>query len=137
MYDEFDCTFKDDVAEDIRTFLDVEEFSELADVNGVILRCQISAYTSEKSGRQNENYDGLHGDFTTIFFETAPYIKKRARLPREGEKIYINGKRFEVAKVKDEMGIAKIICGAYRQNTLSPKPFLGGRTNVYNYDERA
>ena len=111
-------TFKDDLAEDKYTFLNVNEFSELATVDGVLMKCQISHWTAEKSNRLTETFDGLHGDFTTIYFDADVYIKKRQRLPRNGEQIYVNSKRYDVVSVKNEMGIAKIVCSAYRQNVL-------------------
>ena len=122
MYDEFDRSFKDDLRADNFTYLNTDEFSELTWVDGVLMKCQVSHWTAEKSGRASDNYDGLHGDFTTIFFEASVYMKKRERLPREGEWIYINGKRYDVMRVKNEMGVAKVVCAAYRQNTLRPNP---------------
>lgn len=111
-------TFKDDLADDIATFLNLEEFSELATIDGVEIPCQVVHYTADKSNRQNETYEGLHGDFTTVFFEADVYNDKRERLPRHGEQIKINSKRYDVVSVKNDMGIVKIICSAYRQDTL-------------------
>ena len=122
-------TFKDDLREDIATFLCPTEFSEYVQINGVLLPAQVSNHTAEKSGRQNENYDGLHGDFVEVYFSSAPYLKKRGKLPKQGDWIYIQSKRYDVVSAQDELGIAKIICAAYRQNAISPKPFAGGRTS--------
>ena len=121
MYDEFDRGFKDDMREDIYTFVNVQEFSELAWIDGLLMRCQVSSYTGEKSTRQNENFDGLHGDFTVIYFDAAPYIRKRERLPRQGEWLEFNGRRYDIVSVKNELGVAKIVLTAYRQNTLREK----------------
>ena len=123
--------FKDDIADDIATFVSCKEFAELTEIDGVLLPCQIMDYTAEKSGRQNENYAGLHGDFVTIFFPTAPYVKKRERLPRNGEWIMVAGKRYDVISVKDELGVTQIICAAYRQNVLRQRPF-GVEQNDYD-----
>ena len=126
MYDEFDRTFKDDLADDIcQTFIDVDEFAELVWVDGVLIPCQVVHYTADKSNRKNETYEGLHGDFTTLFFNAAGYMRKRERLPRHGEEIYINGKCYYVVSVKNEMGMAKIVCSSYRQNTIRTHPFKG------------
>lgn len=116
--DEYDCGFKDDMNSDIATFLNVEEFSAMTIVDGVEIPCQVVHYTGDKSNRQNETYAGLHGDFTTVFFETAVYKKFRERLPRNGEWVEINGKRYDIVSVKNELGIVKVVCSAYRQNTL-------------------
>ena len=112
------ANFKDDLADDIATFLNLDEFAQTATIDGVELTCQVSSYTADKSNRQNETYDGLHGDFITVYFETALYNAKRERLPRQGEWILIDGKRYDVVSSRDEMGIVKVVCSAYRQDTL-------------------
>lgn len=123
MLDEFNRSFKDDVADDCDIFVDVTEFGRLTWVDGVLLWAQVIEKTAEQSGRQNETYPGLHGDYTTIYFETAVYCRKRERIPRNGEWFYINGKRFTVVSARDEQGITKIVASAYRQNTLRKNPF--------------
>lgn len=111
-------TFKDDLREDKYTFLNVLEFSEYREIDGVLMRCQVSHHTADKSSRQNENFDGLHGDFVTVYFDAETYIGKRSRLPRHGEWVWLDSKRYDVVSSKNEMGIAKLVLGAYRQNTL-------------------
>ena len=119
--------FKDDIAADIRdVFINLHEFSEYHIIDGVIIPCQVSQWTADKSNRQNETFAGLHGDFTTLYLETAAYTRKRERLPRQGEWLYLDDVRFDVVSVRDEMGIAKIVLSAYRQNTLRQNPFDGG-----------
>ena len=132
MYDEFDRSFKADMADDIRTFTNTAEFSQLTWLDGVLLPCQVSHYTAEKSGRMVENFEGLHGDFTTVYFNAAPYVRKRERLPRNGEQMHINGRRYDIVSVKNELGVAKIVCTAYRQNTLRQNPFKGEDPYVYH-----
>lgn len=126
MYDEYDRTFKEDVAADNHdVFINLTEFAEYRWIDGVLIPCQIVEWTADKSNRQNETYGGLHGDFTTFYFEAACYTRKRERLPRHGEWIYVDGLRYDVVSVKNLMGIAKIVCSAYRQNTLRQQPFDG------------
>lgn len=133
MADEYDRGFKDDLREDKYTFLNVEEFSEYATVDGVLMRCQIVHYTADKSKRQDESFDGLHGDFTTLFFDAETYKAKRRRLPRQGEWLQLNKKRYDVASVKNELGVAKVVLTAYRQNTLRPEQFRrGGNYGIPN-----
>lgn len=131
MYDEYDRLFKDDLKSDISaTFINLEEFSQLKWIDGVLIPCQVAHYTGESSSRQNETYAGLHGDYTTVSFEADNYTRKRERLPRNGEQIYLDGKRYDVVTVQNVMGVAKIVCTAYRQNTLRQKPF-DGSSNPY------
>lgn len=116
-------TFRDDMAADIPVFVELDEFGRLTWIDGVLLPAQIIERTADKSNRQNETFAGLHGDFTTIYFATDHYIKKRERIPRHGEIIYVNGKRFTVESSREEQGITKIVASAYRQNTLRQNPF--------------
>ena len=107
--------FKDDLHNDIATFLDLDEFGELADVDGVILPAQIVRYTSERSTRQNESYSMLHGDFITLYFRAETYLKKKGRLPKKNEWVVVNGVRYTVESSQEEFGICKLTCSAYRQ----------------------
>lgn len=111
-------TFKDDLREDIGVFVNVTEFGELREVDGVIMPCQMIASTGAKSNRLTDNYDGLLGDFVTLYFRAETYIKKRGRLPRRGEWLYVNDKRFDVESVTNQHGVAKVVLSAYRQNKL-------------------
>ena len=127
-------TLKDDIAADIRdVFINLTEFSDWHTVDGVIIACQVSHWTADKSNRQNENYGGLMGDFTTLHFKTADYTGKRERLMRHGEQCYFDGRRYDVVSVKDDMGVAKVVLSAYRQNVLRS----GGMADVYGYGQRA
>lgn len=123
MTDEFDRSFKDDVAADCDIFVSIDEFGEMTFVDGVEVKAQVIARTAEQSGRQNETYAGLHGDFTTIYFPTVDYCAVRERIPRNGEWTDVNGKRFTVVSGRDEQGITKLVLSAYRQNTLRQNPF--------------
>ena len=111
-------TFKDDLDADIETFLNLDEFGELATIDGVILPAQIIKYTSEKSTRQNESYPMLHGDFITIYFRADTYQQAKQRLPKKNEWIVVNKVRYTVEISQEEFGLMKLTCSAYRQ----PKP---------------
>ena len=116
-------SFKDDLAADIGTFLNVEEFAELVTLeNDLVLPAQIDYKTSEKSTRMTENFSGLMGDFCTIYFASEPYYKKRQKLPRYGEWLYVNDKRYDVIAAQEQKGIIRVDCAAYRQNQLAPRP---------------
>ena len=115
-------TFKDDVERDIKNvFIDLTEFSDYHTVDGVIIPCIVNSHTGDKS---------LHGDFMTLHFKATDYTVKRERLPRHGEWIYLDGKRYDVISVQNDMGVAKITISAYRQNTLRQNPF-DGSVNPY------
>lgn len=86
-------TFKDDLKADITTFLDLDEFGELADVDNVILPAQI----------------------INSYFRAETYLLKRKHLPKKNEWIWINGVRYDVESSQVEFGICKLVCAAYRQ----------------------
>ena len=114
---------KDDLNNDLQTFLNADEFAEFANVDGVLIAAQISRHTTEKSERLTEQFDGLHGDFITIYFKAEPYIKKRSRLPKKGELCYVDDVRYGVEFAENQAGICKLILSAYRQNTLREPNF--------------
>ena len=118
-------TFRDDLAADLDIFVCSDEFAQFVTLDGVTLRAQVRVSTDKKSGNETFNFDGLHGDFTTLFFKTADYLGKKERLPRHGEWVTFDGKRYEVVHSEDELGITKLTLTAYRQNTLRPNPFRG------------
>ncbi len=116
-------TFKDDLFADLGIFVDVDEMAELTNVDGVILKAQLHTSTAKKSGIDSHNYEKLHGDFVTLHFRTADYCVKRERLPKHGDYIAVNGKRYEVLSSRDDLGMAKLELSAYRQGTLRNEQF--------------
>ena len=71
--------------------------------------------TAEKSGRLQETFEGLHGDFVELYFKTAEYA---GRLPVQGEWCYVDGRRYEVCSSEDELGMSHITLAAYRQSVM-------------------
>lgn len=110
--------FKEILKADLDTFINLEEFSDEITIDGVTLPAQLTTSTKEKSARQSENFQGLHGDFVTVYFKTADYLATRQRLPVYNEYVIMNGKRYVVESSSDQGGIAKLILSAYRQNIL-------------------
>ena len=118
-------SFRDDLRDDLDIFVESEEFAQFVTVDGVYLRAQVNAHTAQKSGNSNLNFEGLHGDFVTLHFKSSDYCGKKQRLPRKGEQVWVDGARFDVESCEDQLGIAKLVLAAYRQNTLRPHPFRG------------
>lgn len=113
-----------------KVFINLNEFSEYVELDGIILQAQVQYRTERRSALQSESFEGLHGDWVKIFFRTADYCKKNERLPVQGEIVHINHKRYKVLTCKDEMGITRLQVSDYRQEQLRGKPFqrmgLGG-----------
>lgn len=118
-------SFRDDLRDDLNVFVESEEFAEFVTLDGIYLRAQVNAHTAQKSGNEKYNFEGLHGDFVTLHFKTADYCGKKQRLPRHGEQVWVNNVRYDVESCEDQLGIAKLVLTAYRQNTLRPHPFRG------------
>ena len=110
--------FKDYLPGDMDVMLNVDEFAEEIDIDGVKLLAVSDYTTKDKSGNQNLNYPGLHGDFIELYFKVSDYIESRQRLMRNGEICYVNKKRYTVDEIIEEQGLAHLILSEYRQNTL-------------------
>ena len=124
-------------ADNRQVFLNLNEFAEWVEVDGVLMKCQVQYHTEKASTLKTETFDTLHGDYVKIFFRTADYCGKRERLPYQGEYVRVNGKRYKVQKCTDEMGITRLAVSDYRQEQLRQKPFqrieLGGLDDNNNY----
>lgn len=132
-------TLKDVIKYDAENvFINLNEFAEYVEIDGVILRAQVQ-YSSEKAAGlkmrmfeavRGELMQPLHGDYVKMFFRTADYLGKRERLPYQNEYCHVNKKKYKVVSSKNEMGITRLILSDYRQEQLRERPFqrleLGG-----------
>lgn len=105
-------TFKEQLAADLDIFVEVDEFAQEVEIDGVTLKAQKISHTAEKSQRLSEQFEGLHGDYVTLYFKASDYPKK---LPVQGAWIICGGKRYDVLSSAEELGIVKLVLSAYRQ----------------------
>ena len=108
-------TFKEQLAADLDIFVELDEFAQEVEVDGVKLRAQKLSHTAEKSARLTEQFDMLHGSFVTLYFKRDDYNKK---LPVHGQSIVVDGRRYDVLSSEEELGIVKLVLSAYRQPSL-------------------
>ena len=108
-------TFKEQLAADLDIFVEIDEFAELVMIDGVTLRAQKLSHSAEKSQRLSEQFDGLYGDFVTLYFKRDDYNKK---IPIHGQSIVVDGRRYDVLSSAEELGIVKLVLSAYRQPSL-------------------
>lgn len=107
-------SFKDMAAADAGVFLNMDEFAETHELDGVPCVCVLSRdETDEKAaampgGRRTP--DGLHGDFLTVCVRKSDLT----RIPKQGENFKVDKKRYTVDSCADDMGILTITLGAYR-----------------------
>ena len=117
-------TFKEIIPSDNENILWLDEFAELVEIDGVILKAVVEKSTAQKSGSMKLNHKGLFGDFTTLYFRSADYMANEKRLPRHGERVKIYSEEWECAKMfnvvscESDLGICTLTLDAYRQNTL-------------------
>ena len=114
-------TFKEQLRADLPTFVNASEFAQVVDIDGCLCRAQVIEHTASKSQRLTENFEGLHGDFTELYFMSEPYLKKHAKLPHKGDLMKVAGRRYDVQEVCAELGLCHVKLTAYRQS----KPRLG------------
>lgn len=115
--------FRDDIKDDLGIFVNVSEFAEEVEIDGIKCKAQLTEHTADKSNRQSETFAGLHGQFSELFFMTEPYLEQHKKLPHRGDITIVNGSRYEVIRAEDELGILHLILSAYRSN----KPRFGDR----------
>lgn len=107
--------FKDMVEADItNVFLNLEEFAEIHNLDGVDCACVFSSDRTDDRmaalhGKQRTP-DGLHGDYVTVCVRSSD-LKK---VPKEGTNFKVDSKRYTVDSCTEDMGMLTIVLGAYR-----------------------
>ncbi len=112
--------FKDLLKNDARAIMSAVEFAEYLWLNGVLLACQFVPYTNKFSNR-DDNKEGLHGDFATLYFKTQDYTAKSTQpIPKQGDWVYLQGgdfkKRYRVESSADDLGVTCLQLAILRQN---------------------
>ena len=104
--------FKYSVEADLSdVFINLDEFADMHVLEGVELPCVVSVNkTAQKSEQKEKTFEGLHGDFITL------YVKKvdAPRVPKQGENIKLDDKRYKVKSCRDDMGLLSVLLEAYR-----------------------
>ena len=104
--------------DDLPIFVELEEFAEMVDVDGIELPAQLMTQSKERSKLVRDQFPRLEGDFTELFFRADDYTAIKKRLPRVHELCYVNGKRYDVISCENELGLCHLVLAAYRQPTL-------------------
>lgn len=106
--------------------MDVEEFAELIVLDGVIIKASINNNTENISNVASRNYAGLHGDFSRIFFLTEDYCRKRLRIPKQGDYVFLekgnDRRQYTVVSSENDLQVTELVLQSYRQNTLRGVP---------------
>ena len=110
--------FKAMLEADAEIFLNVAEFAEMINLDGIRLAAQMTVRTASASSNEKHQHVALHGDYVELHFKTAEYNEVRKRLPFQGELCTLNGKKYTVESSVDDLGIAKMTLKAYRMGQL-------------------
>ena len=105
-------TFKDIIASDVhKTFLNIEEFSDLHEVNGELIPVQIDSNEQiEREKRFAQNMDGIYLNQKLIYVSASDY----GPLPKQGSIITLDERKYRVADAIDEYGVYSITLEANR-----------------------
>ena len=124
-------TSKELLKRDLDTFVNPDEFAEIHNIDGVEIASIVNKCTQAKSGSESKTFPVLHGDFTDIYFKTVDFVSAKERLPKQGDRISIDGRRYSVETCTNEQGITIITLGAYRQS-LTKAASKMGRSEDYD-----
>ena len=104
--------FKDIIQQDVhRTFLNLDEFSDIHCVNGTEMPVQIDTNEQiEREKRFNQNMDGIYLNQKLIYVAASNY----GPLPKQGSLLMLDRKRYRVADAVDEYGVYSITIEANR-----------------------
>ncbi len=105
-------TFKEIIADDVhRTFLNVEEFSDMHAVNGKEMPVQIDTNEQiEREKRMSQNVDGVYTNQKLIYVASSDF----GPMPKQGSILNLDGKIYRVADAVDEYGVYSITIEANR-----------------------
>jgi len=112
-------TFKDILQEDFLTFINLEEFAEVVELNGknipaVLIKstgASKTSYTTKNQIAPSRHANILHGNFLTIYFKSCGNFKS-------GGSIFLNGKKYRITESADAQGITKLILSVDEQSKL-------------------
>ena len=110
--------FRDVLKEDNDSIFALDELAEFVNIDGVILRCQIAKHTEKISGSEKKVFEGLHGDFITLSFRKNDYCTKRRKIPKQGDVVYINAKKYFVQKSRNELDVVYLEVSENRQSVI-------------------
>ena len=107
-------TLKEAMLSDVDVFLNVGEFAAIRELCGVLLPISYQYYNDALSGRVSDEYEGLHGDHVRLTFRAADFLKKKAHLPREKERVKFRGKNYTIEHSESEFGMCRLEMSRYR-----------------------
>ncbi len=102
-------SFKDILQEDFLTFINLDEFAEVVELNeknipAVVIRstgASKTGYTVKKQLDSTRHANILHGNFLTIYFKSCGNFKA-------GGSVILNGKKYRISESVEAQGITRL-----------------------------
>lgn len=92
-------TFKDQVAADLPTFLNVEEFGDVVDIDGHQVAC-----VQEGNGDTQDSREGVTNVDTVLFAMASAFY----RVPVVGQRITVDDRPADVVAISEDQGMLTI-----------------------------
>ena len=104
--------FKEIIAEDVhRVFLNVDEFSDMHNINGTDMPAQIDTNEQiEREKRMNQSADGVYLNQKLVYVAASDF----GPMPKQGSVLKLDGRTYRVADAVDEYGVYSITIEANR-----------------------
>ena len=101
-------TFKECLEQDLSTFINMDEFADEHELNGVVTPCVVQSPTDRDIFHQQrdlQGYDGIYGKQTIV------HVKKSdlPELPPEQQVFRLDDETYMVSEVIEEMGMVTIV----------------------------
>lgn len=105
-------TFKEILAADVHeVFMNVDEFSDIHNVNGKEMAVQIDSNEQiQREKRMAQNVDGIYMNQKLIYVAASDF----GTMPKQGSTLNLDGKVYRVADAVDEGGVYSISIEANR-----------------------
>ena len=120
--------FKKLLREDLGTFINLGEYGETVEIDGVKLAAVVTFSTGESS-TEYSNKHGINPKRHAVNLIGANLIiscrsKDLPRVPKNSEYLYFNGRKYRVVESSEIEGITRLICAADQMQL--PKSKLPG-----------
>ena len=101
-------TFKESLEQDLDVFINMDEFAEEHELNGVPTLCVVQSPTDREIFLQGRDYDGYDGIYSK---QTVVHVKKSdlPELPPEQQIFHLDDEIYKVGEVIEEMGMVTIV----------------------------
>lgn len=103
--------FKNQLMVDVKgTFLNLDEFSDMHEINGVVMRCQIDNNEQIEREKRQPGGDGIYRNQKLLYVVAEDF----GNMPKQNSLLKLDGKVYIVKDAISEQGIYSITVEAHR-----------------------